>query len=306
VSDIWRSPRPTARLPRGPLLVSVVLHAAILAAVFTFSFSDRIEEPPRLRTSSLILLAPLPPAVRVAVRVRRAIPRESSSRPTFRRFRTPAVPTAATPRGERVPEPAIDIPRPMLVLLEPRPIAELPAPPLRTDNLTAAVAVTRIAETPAVVRAAGFSGATSTNTRPLGSLRRAGFESASTAEAAAPQGLLTRAGFEDATVTPGAAATRSATTDAPPVTRPVEILAKPKPVYTAEARSRHIEGEVSLQILFSASGQVQVLETVRGLGYGLDQNAIAAAKAIRFRPAERAGVPVDSTAIVHIVFQLAY
>jgi hypothetical protein len=49
-----------------------------------------------------------------------------------------------------------------------------------------------------------------------------------------------------------------------------------------------------------------VLRIVRGLDHGLDENAIAAAEAIRFRPAERAGTAADSTAIVHIVFQLAY
>ncbi len=86
----------------------------------------------------------------------------------------------------------------------------------------------------------------------------------------------------------------------------MEILSKPKPVYTEEARGRRIEGEVLLRVLFAASGQVQVLATVRGLGYGLDENAVAAAEAIHFRPAERAGVAADSTAVVHIVFQLAY
>jgi hypothetical protein len=45
---------------------------------------------------------------------------------------------------------------------------------------------------------------------------------------------------------------------------------------------------------------------VRGLGHGLDETAAAAARNIRFRPARRSGDPVDFTAIVHIVFQLAY
>jgi TonB family protein len=63
---------------------------------------------------------------------------------------------------------------------------------------------------------------------------------------------------------------------------------------------------VLLNVLFAASGQVRVLGIVRGLGHGLDENAIAAAEAIRFRPAERAGIAADSAAVVHIVFQLAY
>src|SRR5204862_7345721 len=91
-----------------------------------------------------------------------------------------------------------------------------------------------------------------------------------------------------------------------PVTRSVEILSKPRPAYTEEARRQRIEGEVLLEILFAASGQVRVLRIVRGLSDGLDENAVAAAEAIRFRPAERAGIAADSTAIVHVVCQLAF
>ncbi len=87
---------------------------------------------------------------------------------------------------------------------------------------------------------------------------------------------------------------------------PVEILSKPKPAYTDEARAKKIEGEVSLQVIFTASGEVKVQRVVQGLGYGLDDSAQAAARQIRFRPAQQNGQPVDSTAIVHIVFELAY
>ena len=45
---------------------------------------------------------------------------------------------------------------------------------------------------------------------------------------------------------------------------------------------------------------------VRGMGHGLDEAAIAAAAKMRFKPAMRNGQPMDSTAIVHVVFQLAY
>jgi TonB family protein len=88
--------------------------------------------------------------------------------------------------------------------------------------------------------------------------------------------------------------------------KPVEIVQKPRPDYTDEARKMRIEGEVLLRVLFSASGEVRVLDVVRGLGYGLNENAIRSALQIRFKPAERGGQPVDSTATVHIVFQLAY
>jgi protein TonB len=89
-------------------------------------------------------------------------------------------------------------------------------------------------------------------------------------------------------------------------TKPVEILFKPKPQYTDEARTKKIEGEVLLQVVFTAAGDVKVQRVVQGLGYGLDDSAQSAARQIRFKPAQQGGEPVDSTAIVHIVFQLAY
>jgi len=90
------------------------------------------------------------------------------------------------------------------------------------------------------------------------------------------------------------------------LTTPVEITFKPSPVYTAEARSLKIEGEVLLEMSFGANGTLQVNKVVRGLGHGLDEAAEAAASKIRFKPALKNGQPVDSTAIVHVVFQLAY
>ena len=88
--------------------------------------------------------------------------------------------------------------------------------------------------------------------------------------------------------------------------RPVEILFKPKPEYTDEARAKKIEGQVLLQVIFTASGEVKVERVVQGLGYGLENTAEAAARQIRFRPAQQEGQPVDSNAIVHITFALAY
>jgi len=86
---------------------------------------------------------------------------------------------------------------------------------------------------------------------------------------------------------------------------PAEILSKPNPVYTEEARAKRIEGEVLLEVVFGASGRIQVLRVIRGLGYGLDDAAVRAAQQIRFKPALQDGQPSDSTAVLHIIFQLA-
>jgi TonB family protein len=87
---------------------------------------------------------------------------------------------------------------------------------------------------------------------------------------------------------------------------PVEITFKPNPIYTQEARDLKLEGEVLLEVEFEAGGQLHVKRVVRGLGHGLDEAAIVAANKIRFKPATRDGQTVDSTAILHVVFQLAY
>jgi TonB family protein len=97
-----------------------------------------------------------------------------------------------------------------------------------------------------------------------------------------------------------------AAADAGPATTPVEITFKPQPVYTDEARSLKLEGEVLLEVMFSANGTLHVNRVVRGLGHGLDEAAIAAANKMRFKAAIRGGQPVDSTAIVHVTFQIAY
>jgi TonB family protein len=94
--------------------------------------------------------------------------------------------------------------------------------------------------------------------------------------------------------------------DSGPATTPVEITFKPQPVYTDEARSLKLEGEVLLEVMFGANGSLHVNRVVRGLGHGLDEAAISAANKMRFKPALRMGQPVDSTAIVHVLFQIAY
>lgn len=118
------------------------------------------------------------------------------------------------------------------------------------------------------------------------------------------QGAVKQAGFGDADV-PAPPTVQSRPAQAVAKMVPAEILSKPVPVYTEEARTQHIEGEVLLEVVFEASGKLRVLKVVRGLGHGLDDAAVRAAEQIRFKPALRDGQPSDSTAVVHIIFQLA-
>ena len=86
---------------------------------------------------------------------------------------------------------------------------------------------------------------------------------------------------------------------------PVSILDRPHPVYSEEGRTLRIEGDVILDVVFLASGQLQVNSVVSGLGHGLDQAAVQAAKQIHFKPATRDGHPVDFPARVRISFRVA-
>ena len=86
---------------------------------------------------------------------------------------------------------------------------------------------------------------------------------------------------------------------------PVSLLSKPSPSYTLEARQRKIEGDVELEVEFTATGQVRVLRVLQGLGYGLDESAVKAAENIRFSPARRDGQAIDSRGRLRIVFRLS-
>jgi TonB family protein len=117
-------------------------------------------------------------------------------------------------------------------------------------------------------------------------------------------GNVRQAGFGDTEPAP-TAKVKTAETPATPRILPAEVLSKPNPLYSEEARKMKIEGEVLLEVVFESGGKVRVNRVIRGLGHGLDEAAIHAAEAIHFKPAMRDGQPADSTAVLHIVFQLA-
>jgi TonB family protein len=113
-------------------------------------------------------------------------------------------------------------------------------------------------------------------------------------------------GFQSAEVTPAPVKAAPKPADAAPPTESIVILSKPNPVYTDEARRLGIEGEVLVDVVFLASGQIKVEGVSKGLGHGLDEAAIRAAQQIRFKPALQEGRAVDFPATVHIVFQIAF
>lgn len=77
------------------------------------------------------------------------------------------------------------------------------------------------------------------------------------------------------------------------VTRKAQILSRPEPQYTEEARKNNVSGTVVLRAVFSATGQVTGITAVQRLPDGLTEKAIAAAKQIKFQPAEKDGRAVS-------------
>jgi TonB family protein len=121
-------------------------------------------------------------------------------------------------------------------------------------------------------------------------------------ESGGPKHAVSTSGFANQTVADAAPVKKPAESG----TTPVELLEKPKPVYTEEGRSLKLEGDVALDVVFQANGTVLVTKVVSGLGHGLDEAATRAAQQIKFKPAKRDNENVDFPARIRIQFRLAY
>jgi TonB family protein len=288
----------------------VIIHSALVIALFAVRFA--VESAPVLKRNARVQwIAPAPPPMkRIAVRTPKPLLHLAP------KLRLPGVIALAPPLIELPPAAPIQTaPLPTIPVI----VAEAPARP-----------TPHVQETPVVlakVQVGGFSTAAPVSSREVPKLLQAaaaGFGDAGIVAAAATRRSVSSAGFGDAGVTSASANPRGqvrsggfgdavsaapsavgARSQAPPPATAAQILDKPRPAYTEEARRLEIEGEVQLEVVFGASGEVHILRVVRGLGHGLDENAVLAAKAIRFLPAKRDGHTVDSTAMVHIIFQLA-
>jgi TonB family protein len=139
------------------------------------------------------------------------------------------------------------------------------------------------------------------NAGVVGKVASAGIPGATGNSNAGSYGKVASAGIPAMT----AAAPVAPKVTATPQTTNLEVISKPPPQYTSEARQLKVQGDVVLRVTFLATGQVVVQGVVRGLGHGLDEEARRVAQQIRFRPATRDGRPVDLTTTITITFQLA-
>jgi len=301
---------PTESAPQSPrcLAVSIVVHsvAVLLLLAIRSSGVSRVPAAPQHFT----LIAP---ARETPIRIPRVQAAHS------REFRpAPRAPVILELRIALIPAPAIEIPKPVMpeiphavsapLIIEVKSAASVQAlkPAVKAAGFESSEASVSGPARGVLSALGSFESAHSAEAAPMRSTiaRPSGFSDASTAStsSARPKPVVSAA-FGDTTVEQGAAAARQSA--AAGRLTPVEILSKPKPAFTADARAKHIEGEVVLDVQFNATGSVHVLGVVRALGHGLDETAVAAAQGIRFRPATRDGAAVDSSALVHILFQLA-
>jgi len=85
---------------------------------------------------------------------------------------------------------------------------------------------------------------------------------------------------------------------------PPRLLREVKAQYSDDARTRGVSGDVVLEIVIKSDGSVGDVKVLRGLGFGLDERAVAAVRNWRFAPARRLGSPVDVIVEVEVEFSL--
>lgn len=88
------------------------------------------------------------------------------------------------------------------------------------------------------------------------------------------------------------------------VTSPLKIISKPQAKYTDEGRTNNIQGSVRLKVTLLANGSVGSITPVTRLPHGLTEQAIAAARLLRFEPAKVNGVAVAKTITIDYSFTI--
>lgn len=85
---------------------------------------------------------------------------------------------------------------------------------------------------------------------------------------------------------------------------PLKIISKPRASYTDKARSSGVSGVIRLAVGFSADGKVKHILIIKPLGYGLDEQAVRAAREIKFEPAVKDGKPISKVKFIEYSFTI--
>ncbi len=297
--DSRLSTRPRGRSTTG-LWLSVVLHAIVVVVVIVDPIRASEESAPPRTPTRMVFIAPatLPTAPLVAPR----LPAPPPPPPPVRQLAR-AEPPKPIPVAPIVAKPIEPPPAPLVPAAVERPVEKPVTQRPPETGLFERTNGARTSQTAAAVTTGGFgNAAASPRAANEGAVATGGFNSGAPAPRANASGEVQTAGFDQRASAPAQPSVAAVTK---PIDRPVEIVFKPTPEYSDEARNARIEGTVSLELEFTAAGDVRVLRVVRGLGHGLDEAAQRAAVRIRFKPAQSDGRAVDSRATVHITFRLS-
>jgi protein TonB len=83
--------------------------------------------------------------------------------------------------------------------------------------------------------------------------------------------------------------------------KPINVV---QPAYTDEARTAAVEGKVRVELTVDAHGAVTNARVLAGLGHGLDEAALEAARASTFEPGTRCGKAAVATFTIGMRFSL--
>lgn len=87
-------------------------------------------------------------------------------------------------------------------------------------------------------------------------------------------------------------------------TTPFKIISKAPAAYTDKARSAGVSGVIRLRVGFSADGKIKHILLIKPLGYGLDEQAVKAARGIRFEPPTKDGKPISTVKVIEYNFTI--
>jgi TonB family protein len=87
------------------------------------------------------------------------------------------------------------------------------------------------------------------------------------------------------------------------VSAPV-LIHQSQPEYSAEARDARLEGSVALSLVVGGDGHPSDIRVRKSVGMGLDEKAVAAVSAWRFKPAMKGSQPVAVESTIEVSFHL--